>query len=310
MLATYTNLVETENLGVEFTAGGRVIRAVDGVSLGIGEGETFTVIGESGSGKSTLALAILKLIKIKSGKIFFKGQDITKLKESEMRSIRREMQIVLQDPYLSLDPRLRVGDIVKEPLLPLGEKGDDKVDEVLSLVGLDPGVATRFPHEFSGGQRQRIAIARSLISDPKFIVLDEPTSNLDVSIQAQILNLLLDIQERRKVSYLLITHNMLVAKYMSDNVAVMYSGKIVERGSAREVIGKPLHPYTMELLNVTPTKGFMERIRKMEFIQEGEIPIKGCRYANRCRFAKEVCRTTEPTLKKVSQDHEVACFLY
>lgn len=170
---------------MEFNAGGRIIRAVDGVSLGIGEGETFTVIGESGSGKSTLALAILKLIKIKEGRIIFKGEDITNLKESQMRSIRKEMQIVLQDPYLSLDPRLRVGDIIREPLLPLGEKGEEKVGEVLNLVGLDPGVATRFPHEFSGGQRQRIAIARSLISDPKFIVLDEPTSNLDVSIQAR-----------------------------------------------------------------------------------------------------------------------------
>ncbi|MDG7029473.1 MAG: ABC transporter ATP-binding protein, partial [Nitrososphaerota archaeon] len=234
----------------------REVKPVDGVSLSVKKGEVMTVIGESGSGKSTLGFALLRLVKPSAGRVVFSGQDIGELKGSELRRLRRKMQIVFQDPYSSLDPRLHVKDIVSEPLYGSGMKDRADIEErtarAMALVGLDPSAKSRYVHEFSGGQRQRIGIARAIVGDPQFVVLDEPTSNLDVSIQAQILNLLLDLQSKSGASYLFITHNMAVAQYVSDRVAVMYAGEMVERGASKDVIGDPVHPYTKDLLSCVP----------------------------------------------------------
>lgn len=242
-----TSIVEIENLRVSYKVREGKKIAIDNVTLSITKGETLAVLGESGSGKTTLGLAILKLVKVDEGKIYFKGNDITNLKEKEMREIRKLMQLVPQDPYSSMNPKLRIKDIVGEPLLANPDHVIDKIRNSLEQVGLDPSITERYPHELSGGQRQRVLIARALISNPEFIVLDEPTSNLDVSIQAQILNLLLDLQIQKNLTYLFITHNISVAKYMADRIAILYHGKLVEIGKSKNVIMKPLHPYTTKL---------------------------------------------------------------
>lgn len=323
-LATSSDeLIRTENLVVQYKVGTGFlgqkivkIKPVDHVSLSIKKGEVFTVIGESGSGKTTLGLTILLLNKPLSGAIYLDGK-IVKNKGSDMKKIRRNLQLVFQDPYSSLDGRMKVGEIVAEPLLGAGERDRssirDKVLKVLDLVGLDQSSTTKYPHEFSGGQRQRIAIARALVAEPRFIVLDEPTSSLDVSIQAQILNLILDLQEKRNLSYLFITHNMAVAKYVSDNVAVMYAGEIIERGSARDVIENPLHPYTADLIKSVPTEDIRTKVTDVEVF--GDPPSlyrlpTGCRYSNRCKFAMEICKEKEPALAFASSGREVACFLH
>jgi len=308
-----TSILEVKGLVVEYKASRGTLRAVDGVNLEVMRGETFTVIGESGSGKSTLGLAILRLIPVKDGEIIFNGINLLKLKEREIRKIRKSIQIVLQDPYASLDPKMKVKEIVSEPLIGSGEREgiEEKVNKALELVGLDRSFSERYPSEFSGGQRQRVSIARAIVGEPEFIVLDEPTSNLDISIQAQILNLLLDLQERKNLTYLFITHNIAVAKYISDRIAVMYSGEIIESGDARELITNPLHPYTTELISAVPSKGFKEKLGKFNFKEViHNVPPKGCKYAPRCPFAKEICWNSRPKLVKVKNNHDVSCFLY
>lgn len=292
------------------------IKPVDGVDLSVRKGEVMTVIGESGSGKSTLGYALLRLVKPSAGRVLFSGADLLKMKGSELRRLRRYMQIVFQDPYSSLDPRLHVKDIVSEPLIGSGMKdqGDiaDRTSRAMSQVGLDPAAKSKYVHEFSGGQRQRIGIARAIVGDPQFVVLDEPTSNLDVSIQAQILNLLLDLQAKSGASYLFISHNMAVAQYVSDRIAVMYAGEVVERGPANRLIGEPMHPYTKDLLSCVPTTDIGKKVTDVKI--SGDPPSftdlpKGCRYHNRCKYAFDLCKEKEPALSKVD-DREVACFLY
>jgi oligopeptide/dipeptide ABC transporter, ATP-binding protein, C-terminal domain len=299
-------MVEVRDLTVSYKVKGGTLNAVDGVSLAVRKGETVTVVGESGSGKTTLGMVVLRLINPTSGQVFFKGEDITRLGEGELKRFRGRMQLIPQDPYSSMNPRLRVGEIVSEPLL--GREDREKVKEALNSVGLDWAVVDRYPHELSGGQRQRALIARALVSDPEFLVLDEPTSNLDVSIQAQILNLLLDLQSSRNLTYLFITHNMAVAKYVSDRVAVMYRGRLVEIGDAKEVMSNPLHPYTKALFDAVPEGDFRAKLRELEVRDEGRQ--KGCRYSDRCKFVRDQCRLREPDLLKVKENHEVACILY
>jgi|ECHhosMinimDraft_1075155.scaffolds.fasta_scaffold00419_2 peptide/nickel transport system ATP-binding protein len=299
-------MVEVRDLTVSYKVKGGTLNAVDGVSLAVRKGETVTVVGESGSGKTTLGMVVLRLINPTSGQVFFKGEDITRLGEGELKRFRGRMQLIPQDPYSSMNPRLRVGEIVSEPLL--GREDREKVKEALNSVGLDWAVMERYPHELSGGQRQRALIARALVSDPEFLVLDEPTSNLDVSIQAQILNLLLDLQSSRNLTYLFITHNMAVAKYVSDRVAVMYRGRLVEIGDAKEVMSNPLHPYTKALFDAVPEGDFRAKLRELEVRDEGRQ--KGCRYSDRCKFVRDQCRLREPDLLKVKENHEVACILY
>lgn len=293
------------------------IKPVDHISLSIKKKEVMTIIGESGSGKTTLGLTMLMLNRPASGKIYFQGREITYLKKKVIRSLRRHMQLVFQDPYASLDPRLKVLEIVAEPLFGMGEKNptavQERVQRALELVGLDPSSSSKYPHEFSGGQRQRIAIARALVAEPEFIVLDEPTSSLDVSIQAQILNLILDLQEKWGLSYLFITHNMAVAKYVSDKIAVMYAGEIVERGNVKDVIENPLHPYTFDLIQSIPTQDIDRKVTNIEV--SGDPPSlyrlpKGCRYSDRCKHVFDLCREKEPALASVGGGREVACFLH
>jgi len=291
------------------------VRAVDGVSFSLGFNETLGLVGESGSGKTTLGRVVLLLDAPTRGEISFKGERITTLKGESLRLKRREMQIVFQDPMSSLDPRQRLRDIVLEPLKAF-EKYEKNLDqrklltETLASVGLHEDNLMRFPHQFSGGQRQRIAIARALILNPEFIVLDEPTSALDSSIQTQILNLLRRIQEERKLSYLFISHNVNVVKYMADRIAVMYCGKIIEVGRTRDVVEKPLHPYTLALISSVPQPDPEKPINEKPL--QGEIPSPvnvppGCRFHPRCPYAKEVCRTTEPELIQADTGHWSAC---
>lgn len=299
------------------TVQGKVVHAVDGVSFHIDEMETFGLVGESGSGKTTLGRTILLLTPPTSGSIIFKGRDITKLKKGELREIRRDIQIVFQDPISSLDPRMRVKDIIKEPLKGSGFKDkkatDDMVREMLKAVGLSPEHYSRFPHEFSGGQRQRIGIARALINRPKLVVLDEPTSALDASVQAQILNLLKRLQRDFKLSYLFITHNINVVRYMSDRIAVMYLGKIVELAEADTLVSDPLHPYTKDLIASIPSGDPASRLKDVKIRGETPSPIdipEGCRFNPRCPYATGICRKVEPILEEVKKGHQVACYLY
>jgi oligopeptide/dipeptide ABC transporter ATP-binding protein len=290
------------------------VRAVDGVSFGVKQTETFAVVGESGSGKTTLGLTVLRLIEPSSGRIFFDGKEISSLVEKDLRSIRKDMQVVFQDPTSSLDPRKRVGESVAEPLRANGTKDrqtvKERVVEALRSVGLNESQMNLLPHQFSGGQRQRISIARAIIQRPKFIVLDEPTSSLDASVQSQILLLLQRLQSEFKLSYMLITHNMSVARYMADRIAVMYLGKIVETGSNRDVIEKPLHPYTQLLISSVLDPGVDSELPKIEIETEPVSSVNlptGCRFNTRCPYAKEVCFKEEPPLREITSEHYAAC---
>ena len=289
------------------------VHAVDDVSFTMVKKETLGLVGESGSGKTTLGRTLLMLERRTSGKIVFDGQTISEMKGETLRTFRRRMQIVFQDPYSSLDPRARARDIIAEPLRAF-EKGketmEDAVKRALSAVNLPTDGLTRFPHEFSGGQRQRIAIARALVLEPEFIVLDEPTSALDSSVQAQILNLLRRIQEELGLTYLLITHNVGVVKYMTNRIAVMYCGKLVEMGSTRDVLEQPLHPYTAALISSIPEPDPTNRMKTVPVT--GEVPSainppSGCRFNPRCRYAQDTCRTEQPTLRQVLPGHWAAC---
>jgi len=292
------------------------VRAVDEVDFDIDRAETLGVVGESGCGKTTVGRAILRLVEPTSGEVYFEGRDIVKLSEKEMQMLRRDMQIVFQDPYWSLNPRMMVKDIVAEPLethLKLGKKEkDERVIELLELVGLGGEAAWKYPHEFSGGQKQRIGIARALATNPKFLVLDEPTSMLDVSVQAHIINLIRKLQEKLKLTYLFISHNLSVIQHLSDRIAVMYLGKLVEVGDVNDIFKRALHPYTQALLEAIPVPD--PDIRKGEVVLEGgvpspESPPSGCRFHTRCPHVSSVCREKEPKSIDVGSGHLAACHL-
>lgn len=293
------------------------VKAVDGVSLILREGETYGLVGETGCGKSTLGRTILKLVEPTAGEIRINGEDITHLNERQMIPYRQKMQMVFQDPYTSLDPRRKVGDLLMEALAiqKIGTKKErmELTMEMLGKVGLRPQHFYRYPHEFSGGQRQRVGLARALILNPGFVVCDEPVSALDVSVQSQIINLLLDLQEGGKVTYLFIAHDMSVVKYISTRIGVMYLGNLVEEAATDELFSLPSHPYTQALLSSVPSSN--PRVKKERIILEGEIPSpmhvpQGCVFHTRCMYSMPICEKQKPEMKEISGGHCVACHLY
>ncbi len=317
------NLLEVRNLKKYFpvgkglfVAGGESVKAVDDVSFAIRRGETFGLVGESGCGKTTTGRCILRLIEPTSGEVWFDGRDLLSIGSNEMRGLRRDIQIIFQDPYSSLNPRMSVGQIVGEPLTihRVGTRSGrrDRVAELLGLVGLETAHASRYPHEFSGGQRQRIGIARALALNPKFIVCDEPVSALDVSVQAQVVNLLQDLQERLGLTYLFISHGLSVVEHISTRVGIMYMGKLVEVASSEEIFHNQLHPYTRALLSAIPIPD--PDVKRERLPLAGDIPTaikppSGCRFRTRCPIAEPECAEEEPPLVEVAQDHFVACRL-
>ena len=305
--------------GVIFQSKVGEIKAVDGVSFQIMRGETLGLVGESGCGKTTIGRCILQLLKPTGGEVRFRGEDLTQLSGKEMRPLRKELQVIFQDPYGSLNPRMTVGSIVEEPLIihKIGDRNErkGKVQELFEVVGLNPNMMDRYPYEFSGGQRQRIGIARALAVNPTFIVCDEPVSALDVSIQAQVINLLRSLQERFDLTYLFIAHDLSVVRHISDRVAVMYLGKIVEITGRDELYRDPKHPYTRALLSAVPIPDPVVEASRERIILTGDVPSpidppKGCSFHPRCPFAMDVCREITPVLKQTTQGHSVACHLY
>jgi oligopeptide/dipeptide ABC transporter ATP-binding protein len=316
-------LIEVKNLTRYFPAGERLfgkgtdmVKAVDDVSFSIRRGETFGLVGESGCGKSTTGRCILRLIEPTGGEVRFEGRDFLSVGKEDLRQMRRDMQIIFQDPYSSLNPRMRVGDIIGEPLAihQAGAKAErrDRVVELLKLVGLTPEHASRYPHEFSGGQRQRIGIARALALKPKFIVCDEPVSALDVSVQAQVVNLLQDLQEQLTLTYLFISHGLSVVEHISTRVGIMYLGKLVEVASSEEIFKNPLHPYTRALLSAIPFPDPDAKRQRLPLTGDIPTPLNppsGCRFRTRCAMAEASCAEVEQQLVEVSPDHFVACHL-
>lgn len=317
-------LVRVEDLKVHFPIYKGVFRrqvgsvkAVDGISFDINKGETLGLVGESGSGKTTTGRAIVQLYKPTAGHIYFDNVDLTKLKDENMRHMRKEIQMIFQDPYASLNPRMSVRDIIAEPLVAFGMatgKGiDNRVRELMGLVRLDPDFMLRFPHEFSGGQRQRIGIARALALNPSFIVCDEPISALDVSIQAQIINLFEDLQNELDLTYLFIAHDLSMVRHISDRVAVMYLGILVELADRNEIYKNPVHPYTKALLSAIPVPSPKYYKEKRRIIMEGDIPSpanppSGCRFRTRCPKADDECNKGRPEFREISPGHFVECF--
>ena len=293
------------------------VRAVDGVSFDVKRGETLGLVGESGCGKSTTGRTILQLYKPTSGKVEFDGTNLVTLKGENMRQMRRKMQMIFQDPYASLNPRMTVAQLVGEPLMvhnvATGAEINDRVAHLLELVNLNPAFATRYPHEFSGGQRQRIGVARALALQPSFIICDEPISALDVSIQAQVVNLLEELQEQFNLTYLFIAHDLSMVKHISDRVAVMYLGVIVELATRDELYSKPLHPYTRALLSAVPIPDPIADAKRERVILKGDVPSpanppSGCRFRTRCPIAEAVCAETRPEFREIKPGHFVACF--
>jgi len=322
--ASAAALVRCVGLRKEFPAGAEglfgqrrlVVKAVDGVTLDICEGETLGLVGESGSGKSTLGRLLLRLIEPTAGRVFFDGQELGTLARKRLRHLRRQMQLVFQDPYSSLDPRMRVRAIVGEGIeihkLAHGGEKERRIRELLEMVGLGTDALERYPHEFSGGQRQRIGIARALAVNPRFLVLDEPVSALDVSIQAQIINLLQDLQEQLQLTYFFIAHDLRVVEHISQRVAIMYLGKIVELASREEIYSNPRHPYTRALLSAIPQIEVRPRAEALKPIGEVPSPLnppRGCSFHPRCPYAKDICREDEPPLEGRA-GHAVACHVF
>ena len=315
-------VLKVENLVKHFPAGGAwlgrgagKVHAVDGVSFALAEGETLALVGESGCGKSTTGRLVLRLLEATSGRVFFQGRELGLLGDAELRGARSAMQIVFQDPYGSLNPRKTVGQMLEEPLMLHGLAAGgrrERVTEILGLVGLAPRHAQRYPHEFSGGQRQRLGIARAIAVEPRLIVCDEPVSALDVSIQAQVVNLLQDLQRRMGLAYLFIAHDLAVVKHIANRVAVMYLGRIVEIADKRELFARPRHPYTQALLSAIPVP--VPGSRRQRIVLEGDVPSSidpqpGCRFRSRCPHARERCAAEEPPLA-TADGHGVACHFW
>ena len=307
-------LLEVRNLKKYFSTPGGDLHAVDGVSFGIEEGHTLGVVGESGCGKSTLGRVILHLLDQTDGQIFFEGRDITHVNKRELKELQKKMQVIFQDPFSSLNPRMTVAQTIREPLLITKMYPKDQIDkEVLRMmdtVGLARRLANSYPHELDGGRRQRIGVARALVLNPKFIVCDEPVSALDVSIQAQIINLLLDLQKERGLTYIFITHDLSVVKYLSHDILVMYLGQMVEKSPARDIFRHPLHPYTKALLSAVPIPDVDVKLNRI--LLKGELtspinPKPGCRFAQRCIYAKDKCSQVNPELEEILPGHTVAC---
>ncbi|MGE5375947.1 MAG: ABC transporter ATP-binding protein [Bacteroidota bacterium] len=322
--STNTTLLRVENLMMHFPIRRGVfqrqvgaVRAVDGVSFEIKRGETLGLVGESGCGKSTTGRTILQLYKPTAGEVEFEGVDLVKLKGEQMRQMRRKMQMIFQDPYASLNPRMTVGQLVGEPLMvhnvATGAEINERVLHLLELVNLNPAFASRYPHEFSGGQRQRIGLARALALQPSFVICDEPISALDVSIQAQVVNLLEELQQQFNLTYLFIAHDLSMVKHISDRIAVMYLGVIMELATRDELHAKPLHPYTQALLSAVPIPDPVADAKRERIILKGDVPSpanppSGCRFRTRCPIAEGTCAESRPDFREIRPGHFVACF--
>lgn len=310
-------LIEVEGLKKYFNVGNKaVLKAVDDINFYINEGETLGLVGESGCGKSTAGRTIIKLYEPTAGKIIFNGEDISKLRGKNIRGYTKKAQMIFQDPYASLNPRMTVGDIIGEGIdihkLYTGKDRTDKIYEMLHTVGLNHEHASRFPHEFSGGQRQRIGIARALAIEPKFIVCDEPISALDVSIQAQVINLLMKLQSQKNLTYLFIAHDLSMVKHISDRVVVMYLGSMMELAKSSELYSNPLHPYTQALMSAIPISDPDIEKRRERIILQGDVPSpinppSGCKFRTRCKYAKDICANEIPKFREVESGHYVAC---
>lgn len=310
-------LLQIRNLSKHFRVEGGYLQAVDGLNFDIYKGETFGLVGESGCGKSTAGRTILQLYTPTAGEAIFEGEDIFQYDDKKMKALRKDMQMIFQDPYASLDPRMTVEEIVSEPLVIYGignrKERRARVVELLELVGLSAEHTQRFPHEFSGGQRQRIGIARSLALRPKFIICDEPISALDVSIQAQVVNLLKDVQKELGLTLLFIAHDLSMVRYISDRVAVMYLGHLMEVGTTEEFYSRPLHPYTKALLSAIPIADPEEQRKRVQIELEGDVPSPinmqpGCRFVDRCPYGDDSCRGRDPEMEEVLPGQYVACF--
>ena len=310
-------LLEVKNLKKYFNTPRGLLHAVDDVTFTIDKGRTLGVVGESGCGKSTTGRSILRLLEPTAGEVFFEGQDVVKLSAEEMRKKRQDMQIIFQDPFSSLNPRKTISQTIMDPIKInhlIADKNQQiaRVEELMETVGLAPRLYNAYPHELDGGRRQRIGIARALAMNPKFIVCDEPVSALDVSIQAQILNLLEDLQDKMGLAYMFITHDLSVVNHFAHDIAVMYLGRLIEKAPSEELFANPVHPYTQALLSAIPVPQLNKS--RQRIVLEGEItspinPPKACRFAQRCPYAMDQCRQAEPPLKEISPNHFVACFL-